>query len=407
MSVASFLRISLFSFALFVSIYAARSFDHAARWTAMTRIKASNWSCQVKTWTSVVRGTLPPKAVALKSSSIASESLVPCRLQTAVFSSQGVRRLENASDYSIESVVQNQQSVLPKAFLDKTHHYLLVMCISEESRVITKKLENTFQSMRLFMTNFNTRIIIFSSSPAIAKYCLPLGFDVVPSYLTNFAGMPLLREMYKAAKRLYSADYYGYTNSDILISASLFPILVETRRHYQNHELTDGHFVSAVVYNIFTPPSIPTESPEAYTTFINDGMHKVRPRLVYCSDFWIFHQSMDFDLIGDVVIGRGWVDNYIMGLVGTLKRSMVDVTYGAIALHQGLDTSSDRNAMKRDYSDLNFNQYCEKMQRIQGFYMSIPGDKVAYWNNDQRLVFENWNNAEGRDRKRSRLLYEV
>ena len=90
----------------------------------------------------------------------------------------------------------------------------------------------------------------------------------------------------------------------------------------------------------------------------------------------------------------------------------------SIALHQGLDTSSDRNAMKRDYSDLNFNQYCEKMQRIQGFYMSIPGDKVACsnrdggsegvdWNNDQRLVFENWNNAEGRDRKRSRLLYEV
>ena len=55
----------------------------------MTMIKASNWSCQVKTLTSVVRGTLPPKEVALKSSSIASESLVPCRLQTAVFSSQG------------------------------------------------------------------------------------------------------------------------------------------------------------------------------------------------------------------------------------------------------------------------------------------------------------------------------
>lgn len=67
---------------------------------------------------------------------------------------------------------------------------------------------------------------------------------------TNFAGMPLLREMYKAAKRLYSADYYGYTNSDILISASLFPILVETRRHYQNHELTDG-----VIVVIFSDPT--------------------------------------------------------------------------------------------------------------------------------------------------------
>ena len=35
-------------------------------------------------------------------------------------------------------------------------------------------------------------------------------------------------------------------------------------------------------------------------------------------------------MIGDVVIGRGWVDNYIMGLAGTTHRSMVDVTFAGM-----------------------------------------------------------------------------
>ena len=58
------------------------------------------------------------------------------------------------------------------------------------------------------------------------------------------------------------------------------------------------------------------------------------------------------------------------------------------------------------------------MQRIQGHYMSIPGDKVACiildgggnkidWSQDQRLVIENWYSGEGRDRKRNRLASEA
>ena len=75
-------------------------------------------------------------------------------------------------------------------------------------------------------------------------------FYLTIQYRTNFAGMPLLREMYKAAKRLYDADYYGYTNSDILISASLFPILDAIRRDYKYHRLTDGVHLFILFYLI-------------------------------------------------------------------------------------------------------------------------------------------------------------
>lgn len=57
---------------------------------------------------------------------------------------------------------------------------------------------------------------------------------------TNFAGMPLLREMYKSARSLYDSSYYGYMNSDILISGSLLVILEELLRYHSRGMLTDG-----------------------------------------------------------------------------------------------------------------------------------------------------------------------
>ena len=57
---------------------------------------------------------------------------------------------------------------------------------------------------------------------------------------TNFAGMPLLREMYKSARSLYRSKYYGYTNSDILISGSLLVILEELLLYHSRGMLTDG-----------------------------------------------------------------------------------------------------------------------------------------------------------------------
>ena len=100
------------------------------------------------------------------------------------------------------------------------------------------------------MENYRVRVIMFSSSPPIVEYSMSLGMDVVPSYLwdsynclrsrTNFAGMPLLREMYKSARSLYRSKYYGYTNSDILISGSLLVILEELLSYHSRGMLTDG-----------------------------------------------------------------------------------------------------------------------------------------------------------------------
>ena len=74
----------------------------------------------------------------------------------------------------------------------------------------------------------------------------------------------------------------------------------------------------------------------------------------------------------------------------------------AIGLHQGYDTNVDRNRRIGDLTDLYYNQYCWNVQHTLEAYMSIPGDKVVCrwfvldrwcldWNDNQELVFDDWN----------------
>ena len=60
---------------------------------------------------------------------------------------------------------------------------------------------------------------------------------------TNFKGLPIVREMFTAMKKLYKAEYYGYVNSDILLSPSLFSVLSSLSSHYEKNELSDGVFL--------------------------------------------------------------------------------------------------------------------------------------------------------------------
>ena len=90
----------------------------------------------------------------------------------------------------------------------------------------------------------------------------------------------------------------------------------------------------------------------------------------------------------------------------------------AIGLHQGYDTNVDRNRRIGDLTDLYYNQYCWNVQHTLEAYMSIPGDKVVCrwfvldrwcldWNDNQELVFDDWNDGGGKDNKRYWLTQSV
>ena len=114
-----------------VAVYVTRTCVYKVNEVVAISEGAVNGSCQAEAHQVIMKGTLPPKKIAKIVVTLGPNSIVPCRLQTAVYSKQGnsishccndegVKRLVNASDYSIESVVQNQASALPQAFRNVT-----------------------------------------------------------------------------------------------------------------------------------------------------------------------------------------------------------------------------------------------------------------------------------------------
>lgn len=109
---------------------------------------------------------------------------------------------------------------------------------------------NTLQSLSVFQQFLNTRVVVFASARPVVSACLSLGLDVVPSYpwvwrhgvrhRSNFAGVPLLREMLLAARRLYVAEFYGFVDSEVLLSPSLVPLLDALATQHARKRLTDG-----------------------------------------------------------------------------------------------------------------------------------------------------------------------
>lgn len=84
--------------------------------------------------------------------------------------------------------------------------------------------------------------------------------------------------------------------------------------------------------------ALPVASPEIYAKYVNRAQNKRRPGARESSvgvvgageaqDFWVVHRTAELTLLGDVVVGRAGLGQYVVGLASTLGLSVVDVTFG-------------------------------------------------------------------------------
>ena len=77
----------------------------------------------------------------------------------------------------------------------------------------------------LFQRTFSFRAIVYTNSKILARICASLGIYSEGNYGVNIYGMPLVAYMYNRTRTLAEADYYGYINSDIIVSPNLFEVL--------------------------------------------------------------------------------------------------------------------------------------------------------------------------------------
>lgn len=99
-----------------------------------------------------------------------------------------------------------------------------------------------------FQKHFNFTGIMFSTSPSIIEMCQKMNVLVVNNYKSNEYGMPLIRDLFLQSYHLVNSDYYGYINSDIILSTSIFSFLstvdvrIQNGTIPQNVILNDRHY---------------------------------------------------------------------------------------------------------------------------------------------------------------------
>lgn len=76
--------------------------------------------------------------------------------------------------------------------------------------------------LSLFQREFRFKGIVFTNTPSLIAFAKRHKVNTISKYPVNRFHMPLIREMFLLSHATYSASYYGYINSDILLSPNIF-----------------------------------------------------------------------------------------------------------------------------------------------------------------------------------------
>ena len=103
-------------------------------------------------------------------------------------------------------------------------------------------MNRTLRLLSYYQQNFPFRALVVSSSPAIQSLSEQLQIKVIPSVDTNEYNLPFVKSLLSTLRHFFTSDYYGYLNSDILLSPDVFYIL-ESLLTYQSSFTSSGVFI--------------------------------------------------------------------------------------------------------------------------------------------------------------------
>ena len=89
----------------------------------------------------------------------------------------------------------------------------------------------------------------------------------------------------------------------------------------------------------------------AYRRLIKSLIRSNNPRRNYCSavgkersddaqDYFVFSRSTPLSVFGDFVLGRNYIDNYLLSRLGACNGSLVDTTFACLRWEEGVRNSA-------------------------------------------------------------------
>ena len=108
-----------------------------------------------------------------------------------------------------------------------------------------------------YQQQYSFRVVIYSRSPAVLSFCRDHNITVITSYLedsfssrVNSYGVPFVRYFLVQTKLLIAGHYYGYINSDILVSSKLFDLLIQCDNLIRQQVLPSKVAIGSRVFEI-------------------------------------------------------------------------------------------------------------------------------------------------------------
>lgn len=209
-----------------------------------------------------------------------------------------------------------------------TERYSLTLCTTISKDVITQDVLLFFQSYSLLQQSFNLRTVVFTESPAVFSLKKKYNLTVIPSVKLNAYHKPVFSSIMQYAEQTWNTQYYGYVNGDILLSPMLFDVLLTLKSNEYFTPLQRPYMLAGRVSEVQTY-SLDMGSIARYSESFEALYRKGKRRNSFSADYFIYsgklmsHPGMMYE---DVVLGRYYIDNWVMGMVLLHDGILIDST---------------------------------------------------------------------------------
>lgn len=255
------------------------------------------------------------------------------------------------SNNDVQSNHGNTQPGKAKKF--KSDGYLLTLFTT----LVRKKVRTTVYNN----TKYNwlalgkqVKPVLFTDDKSLQKEFKMAGWTVYSVPKVSKYGIPVLKNMYITARQRIKAEFYAFSNADIIYTDGLSETL----------EAIGSHNLSGHVYITGRRSDVKNVTRDEALSFskLKQAEKRGELHIPFAEDYFITDKKFPWDRIPELVIGRQYYDNWMSYNARMKKYWAIDATSTVLAVHQTVDRGSFEHRILKDQKNrfYNFNLLMNK-----------------------------------------------